>query len=89
LSNSNDMIFFGSQVLTCAEYKLPKSLDNLKDSPTLEADKIKRDFFDPPTVTAICKSLISKYLPLSRDDLELWDTDPEQYGKEIIKMFMY
>lgn len=68
------------QVLTCAEYKLPKQLDNMKNSPTLEADQIKREFFDPPTVTEICKNLISKYLPLSRDDLELWDSDPEQYG---------
>ena len=68
-------------MLLCAEYKLPKQLDNVKDSPALEADKIKRDFFDPPTTTEICKSLIAKYLPLSRDDLEMWDTDPEQYGK--------
>jgi hypothetical protein len=71
---------FFSKVLTCAEYKLPKQLDNLKESPTLEADKIKRAFFDPATVNEICKNLISKYLPLSREDLELWDTDPEQYG---------
>ena len=55
----------------------------MKNSPTLEADQIKREFFDPPTVTEICKSLISKYLPLSRDDLEMWDTDPEQYGNFI------
>ena len=64
-------------------FKLPKNLDDLKElkeCPTLEADKIKREFFDPGTVTEICKSLVSKYLPLSRDDLEMWDSDPEQYG---------
>jgi hypothetical protein len=56
-------------------------MDDAKDSPSMEADKMKREFFDAPTVTEICKSLISKYLPLSRDDLELWDSDPEQYGE--------
>ena len=28
----------------------------------------------------ICKCLISQYLLLSKEDLELWDCDPEQYG---------
>ena len=50
----------------------------------MEADKIKREFFAPATVTEICTNLISKYLPLSRDDLELWDTDPEQYGTVLL-----
>lgn len=29
----------------------------------------------------ICECLISHYLPLTEDDLALWDADGEEYGK--------
>ena len=70
------------QVLLCPEYKLPKQVDQeeLRNTPAFEGHTIKKNFFEPPTVTEIAKCLISHYLLLSKDDLQLWDADPEQYG---------
>lgn len=48
---------------------------------TLEAAQAKREFFTESTVKEICQRLISKYLPLTQEDLALWDADGEDYGK--------
>ena len=73
------------QVLLCPEYKLPKQADDdpeLHKTPAFQGHTIKTEFFEPTTVTEVAKCLISNYLLLSKDDLELWDSDPEQYGKK-------
>lgn len=67
------------QVLLCAEYKLPKSVEDITTCPAYEAHCIRQEFFDQSTVTEICTNIIAVYLPLSKEDLELWDADPEQY----------
>ena len=71
------------QVLLCPEFKMPKQIDDeeTKNCPSVQAHQTKIDFFQQSTVEEICKCLISQYLLLSKDDLELWDSDPEQYGK--------
>ena len=73
------------QVLLCPEYKLTKQADQqneeIRNSPSFQGHTIKTEFFEPTTVTEVAKCLISQYLLLSKDDLELWDADPEQYGK--------
>jgi len=51
--------------------------DPLRDN----ARKAKEDFFAESTATQICAGLIGKFLPLSADDLALWDADPEEYGE--------
>ncbi len=53
---------------------------DITGTPTYQAHCLKQEFFQPSTITEICKCLITTYLPLSKDDLELWDADPEQYG---------
>jgi len=71
------------QVLLCPEYKLAKQADQqdeeIRNSPSFQGHTIKTEFFEPTTVTEVAKCLISQYLLLSKDDLELWDADPEQY----------
>ena len=67
------------QVLLCMEYRTPKDLDDVKDPRILEGSNMKREFFTDTTVIEICGRLVSDYLPLSRDELELWDSDPEEY----------
>jgi hypothetical protein len=47
----------------------------------LEGHRVKQEFFDQNTVVGIFRSLIERYLPLSQDDLSLWDADPEEYGR--------
>ena len=55
-------------------------LQEPKEPLAAEAIEVKRMFFATSTVETICKSLVGKYLPLSQEDLELWDADPEEYG---------
>ena len=52
----------------------------MRNCPSVQAHHTKKEFFQPSTVEEICKCLISQYLLLSKEDLELWDCDPEQYG---------
>ena len=67
------------QVLLCMEYRSPKDLDDVRDPRILEGSNMKREFFTDTTVIEICGRLVSDYLPLSREELELWDSDPEEY----------
>ncbi len=46
-----------------------------------EGHRIKSDFFRREVVKEICERLISHYLPLTPEDLALWDSDPEEYSK--------
>ncbi|XP_076181543.1 importin beta11 isoform X2 [Ptiloglossa arizonensis] len=40
---------------------------------------LKQKFFTPETITEICTRLVTHYLLLTPSDLELWDTDPENF----------
>ena len=37
-------------------------------------------FFTPDTLGEICRRLVTTYFLLTEDDLQCWDTDPEEYG---------
>lgn len=67
-------------ILRCENYKPSKNLhENQEDSLTMEAYKIKMSFFTYSTLSEILKRLVCQYLLLTEDDLQLWDTDPEEY----------
>ena len=46
-----------------------------------QAYKIKMQFFTYNTLTEICQRLISQYFLLTSEDLNTWDTDPEEFCK--------
>ena len=48
-----------------------------------QAYKIKMQFFTYNTLTEICQRLISQYFLLTSEDLNTWDTDPEEFCKFI------
>lgn len=52
-----------------------------KELGTLRAHEIKMAFFTADTLTEICRKLVTHYFLLTYDDLELWDSDPESFGK--------
>lgn len=52
-----------------------------KEPLSLKAHQLKQAFFNSSTLTAICKRLVTHYFLLTPRDLELWDTDPESFGK--------
>ncbi|XP_028170054.1 importin-11, partial [Ostrinia furnacalis] len=69
-------------VLLCAEYKLPKGTEPVKEPLTLEAHQAKMEVLDPNTVCHMCRHLVSHYFVLSADDLALWDAEPESFATD-------
>lgn len=68
-----------NKILLCAEYKLAKIPEMTKQSETLRAHNIKKAFFQPNTLTEMCKKLVTHYFLLTQDDLDMWDADPETF----------
>ncbi|XP_025833971.1 importin-11-like isoform X1 [Agrilus planipennis] len=68
-------------ILLCSEYKLAKIPELTKDI-AQEANQIKVSFFQPEILTDICRKIVSHYMLLKRDDLELWDADPETFAND-------
>lgn len=58
-------------------------LDSKNYLTTVEAHKIKTDFFTLPVLSEICQQLLSRYFLLSENDLEIWENNPEEFGKKI------
>jgi len=69
-------------VLLCMEYRPAKNIEDTKEPSTLQAHAIKSEFFRLETITEICGRLVTHYLPMSGEDLSLWDEDPEGYAFE-------
>lgn len=71
-------------ILICAEYKTRKLVDHpdrttLKNA-AIEANRFKSEFFTNEMLAEICMKLITHYFLLTREDLLLWDSDPESFG---------
>ncbi|XP_015674236.1 importin-11 [Protobothrops mucrosquamatus] len=59
-------------------YKPSKNIE--ESSPeTLEAHKIKASFFTYPTLTEICRRLVTQYFLLTEEELTMWEEDPEGF----------
>merc|ERR1719244_1082718 len=69
-------------ILLCMEYRPAKNVEDTREPGTLQAHAIKTEFFRIDTVSEICRRLVTAYLPLSAEDLSLWDEDPEGYAFE-------
>ncbi|NXF07300.1 IPO11 protein, partial [Smithornis capensis] len=62
-------------------YKPSKNIE--ASSPeTLEAHKIKTAFFTYPTLTEICRRLVTHYFLLTKEELTMWEEDPENFTVE-------
>ncbi|XP_066195700.1 importin-11 [Sylvia atricapilla] len=61
-----------------------KPSKNIEDSSpeTLEAHKIKTAFFTYPTLTEICRRLVTHYFLLTKEELTMWEEDPESFTVE-------
>ncbi|NXV81651.1 IPO11 protein, partial [Atlantisia rogersi] len=61
-----------------------KPSKNIEDSSpeTLEAHKIKTAFFTYPTLMEICRRLVSHYFLLTKEELMMWEEDPEGFTVE-------
>uniref|UniRef100_A0A8C2C3X4 Importin-11 n=1 Tax=Cyprinus carpio TaxID=7962 RepID=A0A8C2C3X4_CYPCA len=61
-------------------YKPAKNIEDSKPE-NLEAHKIKTAFFTHQTLTEIGRRLVSKYFLLTEEELNMWEEDPESFGK--------
>ncbi|CAH2296266.1 importin-11 isoform X1 [Pelobates cultripes] len=62
-------------------YKPSKNIEDSKPE-TLNAHQIKIGFFTYPTLTEICRRLVTHYFRLSEEELAMWEEDPESYAVE-------
>ncbi|KAF2368699.1 Importin-beta N-terminal domain [Trinorchestia longiramus] len=70
-------------ILDCPEYQVNKIIEETKSPEALQAYKIKSEFFTNSVLEQICHRLITQYFLLSRDDLEVWESDPEMFCTEV------
>ncbi|KAG7205080.1 hypothetical protein KM043_005455 [Ampulex compressa] len=66
-------------ILLSTYYKPAKVIEETKHPLTLRAHHLMQEFFTPQTLTEICSRLVTHYFLLTPADLELWDTDPENF----------
>ncbi|XP_054434378.1 importin-11 isoform X3 [Pteronotus mesoamericanus] len=62
--------------------RLKQFLECNSSPETLEAHKIKMAFFTYPTLTEICRRLVSHYFLLTEEELTMWEEDPEGFTVE-------
>ncbi len=56
------------------------SFSETKNPKTLQAHETKMIFFTPDTLNEICRRLIGHYFLLTQEDLQIWDSDPEEFS---------
>ncbi|KAM4808983.1 importin-11 [Rhinophrynus dorsalis] len=62
-------------------YKPSKNYEDSKPE-TIKAHQIKQLFFTYPTLTEICRRLVTHYFLLSDEELTMWEEDPEGFAVE-------
>ncbi|XP_053304003.1 importin-11 [Spea bombifrons] len=64
-------------------FKPSKNIEESKPE-TMNAHQIKTAFFTYPTLTEICRRLVTHYFLLSEEELAMWEEDPEGFAVEEI-----
>ncbi|XP_054042582.1 importin-11 isoform X4 [Rissa tridactyla] len=62
--------------------RLKQFLECNSSPETLEAHKIKTAFFTYPTLMEICRRLVTHYFLLTKEELTMWEEDPEGFTVE-------
>ena len=70
-------------ILDCSEYQVNKVLHLTKSPVALEAHRLKEEFFNKQVLEQICHRLVTRYFLLSRDELAIWESDPEEFCTEV------
>ncbi|CAH1155509.1 unnamed protein product [Phaedon cochleariae] len=79
-------------ILLCVEYKPARKLQKQRNPETINPDvmnpetlrsyEIKKMFFQPHTVSDMCRKLVGHYFILTQDELDSWDADPEEFSND-------
>ncbi|XP_011502354.1 PREDICTED: importin-11 isoform X2 [Ceratosolen solmsi marchali] len=68
------------EILQTNVYKPAKVIQETKNLLTLRAHQLKQEFFTLQILKEICIRLVTHYFVLTSSDLEIWNTDPENFG---------
>ncbi|XP_028398952.1 importin-11-like [Dendronephthya gigantea] len=71
-----------TNITKCETYKPPDKTKDAVDQIILKAHQIQKSFFTQAVLDEIIKTLVSHYFVLTREDLETWDSDPEEFDNE-------
>lgn len=81
-------------IMLCTEFRPPRTVEaNIggrrssvsmatpETNPlTYEAAEVKQRFFTEETLTVLVRVLATKYLPLTQQEMESWNEDPEEFA---------
>ncbi|XP_012055952.1 PREDICTED: importin-11 [Atta cephalotes] len=67
-------------ILLSTYYRPAKIIEETKDPLVLRACQLRQEFFTPEILTEICSRLVTHYFLLTPADLEMWDTQPENFA---------
>lgn len=70
-------------ILDCPEYQVNRVFEQTKSQEAIEAHNIISEIFTNTVLEQICHRLITKYFILSREDLDIWESDPEGFCTEV------
>lgn len=67
------------KIVMCAEYRPAKPIEATQEPATLEAHRLKLEFFTSLTLVEMCRQIVSDYFLLTCEDLATWNSDPEEF----------
>lgn len=68
-------------IVKCEMYKPPREIKDTTRQEILKAHQVKMAFFTP-VLSEIIRQLVLGYFPLTSEDLESWESDPENFVNE-------
>ncbi|KAL9986951.1 hypothetical protein ACROYT_G001169 [Oculina patagonica] len=69
-------------IVKCEMYKPPREIKDSTPQEILKAHQVKMAFFTRTVLSEIVRQLILRYFPLTSEDLESWESDPENFVNE-------
>lgn len=69
-------------IVKCDKYKPPREIKDTTRPEIVQAHQIKMSFFTPTILSEIIKQLVLRYFPLTSEDLESWESEPENFVNE-------
>lgn len=69
-------------IVKCEMYKPPREIKDTTPQQLLNAHQVKMAFFTPSVLSEVIQQLVLNYFPLTSEDLETWESDPENFVNE-------
>ncbi|XP_065837165.1 importin-11-like [Oscarella lobularis] len=68
-------------ILDCDHYRPPKDKNEAPPNPlVIQAFQVKLAYFNYSSLVDLCHRLVTRYLPLTQEELDDWDCNPEDFA---------